>query len=264
MSTKLTTSAIQPGQINRLSVLGEGNRFTFFINDQFVGQATDDQIPRGRVGLVIDAFEENEITAWEFDNFELRQPWSTAITEVFDSDTGFWETGPPTLNELRESERSISNGRFNWDLRCTNDSFGCLSSSYLRRLDSIGDFYVSVDAQVVEGDVDTKYGLRFRDSDFNYFDFMVSDQKTFTVGLWFESESTWHHWEIPAPPIQPGEVNRLAVHAEKAHFVFYINSVRVGEVIDEHLPEGGFALSVSLLDAGDARIDFDNFEVRVP
>ncbi len=258
------TTTIQPGETNRLSVLGEGNRFTFFINDQFVGQALDEQIPRGRVGLVIDAFEEDVTTIWEFDNFELRQPWPTTISEAFDSDTGFWDTGTPTLSDLRQSALTVSGGGFQWDLRCSNDAFGCLASSYLHRIESTKDFYVSVDARVLEETVDTQYGLRFRDSDLNYFDFMVSDHRNFTVGLWFESESTWHHWEVPAPPVQPDEVNRLAVYGEGSHFIFYINSIRVGEVIDDHLPAGAFALSVSLQDAGEARIEFDNFEVRVP
>jgi hypothetical protein len=68
------TDLINPEETNRLTVIGEGSHFTFFINDQYLTEFTDDQIPEGTAALAIELSDENDHGIFEFDNFELRVP----------------------------------------------------------------------------------------------------------------------------------------------------------------------------------------------
>ena len=67
------TSAIQPGQTNRLAVVGADSHYVFFINDQYVGEAEDDQFGSGAAGISF-MVRRGETGIYEFDNFELRSP----------------------------------------------------------------------------------------------------------------------------------------------------------------------------------------------
>ena len=68
------TELIQPGGSNRITVIGEGSHFTFFINDQYLTEFTDDTIPEGNTALAVELSEEGDQGVFEFDNFELRKP----------------------------------------------------------------------------------------------------------------------------------------------------------------------------------------------
>lgn len=68
------TPLIIPGTPNRITVLGEGSHFTFFINDQYLTDFTNDQIPEGLTSLAVELSDEGDQAVFEFDNFELRIP----------------------------------------------------------------------------------------------------------------------------------------------------------------------------------------------
>lgn len=68
------TGTVRPGEVNRLQVLAQGDQFTFYINGQEVDSLSDNTIPQGRAGLVINHFEEDVSATWEFDDFEVRVP----------------------------------------------------------------------------------------------------------------------------------------------------------------------------------------------
>lgn len=65
--------AINPGGANRLAVVGDGSDFTFYINDVHVADHQDDSFARGKVGIAIQLFA-NEQAKFEFDNVELHTP----------------------------------------------------------------------------------------------------------------------------------------------------------------------------------------------
>jgi hypothetical protein len=67
-------SAIHPGEVNRLTVIAEGSHFTFYINDEYVGEADDDRLTRGQSGLAIELLDAGDAATFEFDNFEVRAP----------------------------------------------------------------------------------------------------------------------------------------------------------------------------------------------
>ncbi len=68
------TAVILPGEWNHLAVLATGSRFDLFINDQLVGQTSDNSIARGinLLGITID--QENSQSSFEFDNVVVRVP----------------------------------------------------------------------------------------------------------------------------------------------------------------------------------------------
>ena len=68
------TDLIHPGEPNRITVIASGPQFIFFINDQYLTEFTDDQIPEGITALAVELSEEGDQAVFEFDNFELRKP----------------------------------------------------------------------------------------------------------------------------------------------------------------------------------------------
>jgi len=68
-----SSSAIRPGEVNRLTVTAAGSHFVLSINDQIVGEADNGRLPSGIVGLVTRLYAGHE-SVFEFDNLELRAP----------------------------------------------------------------------------------------------------------------------------------------------------------------------------------------------
>ncbi len=68
------STAILPGETNRLTVIADGSHFIFFINDQYAGEMTDDHIEKGTTAIAVELYEADLQATFEFDNFELRAP----------------------------------------------------------------------------------------------------------------------------------------------------------------------------------------------
>jgi serine/threonine-protein kinase len=78
------TEEILPGETNRLSVIGRGERFEFYINDAFIATAENDQLPSGETGLSVSTAATDGTAVFVFDNYELRasdQVTTTTSTE---------------------------------------------------------------------------------------------------------------------------------------------------------------------------------------
>lgn len=68
------SAAILPQETNRLTVIGEKNRFLLFINNQYVGEFTDNTFEEGILGFAVWLYEADLSNSFEFDNFEVRVP----------------------------------------------------------------------------------------------------------------------------------------------------------------------------------------------
>jgi hypothetical protein len=68
------SSTIRPGEANRLTVIGVGSHFTFYINDQYVSEADEDRLSQGDAGLAIELLDTDDAAIFEFDDFEVRAP----------------------------------------------------------------------------------------------------------------------------------------------------------------------------------------------
>ncbi|MFC2026090.1 DUF5050 domain-containing protein [Chloroflexota bacterium] len=73
------SSYINADQPDRISILGQGDHFTFFVNDQFLAETINDEFASGRVCLVIDLLK-GDTSVIDFDNFEVRVPLLTMDT----------------------------------------------------------------------------------------------------------------------------------------------------------------------------------------
>jgi hypothetical protein len=68
-----SAKAIKPGQTNELMVVAQGTTLTFFINAEELTTIEDDTLSEGKVGLVMDMFEEGKSVAVDFDNLIIRE-----------------------------------------------------------------------------------------------------------------------------------------------------------------------------------------------
>lgn len=64
---------IKTGGTNRITVIGQGSQFLFFINDTYAAQAVDDTIASGHITMAV-SLDKGEQATFEFDNFEIRAP----------------------------------------------------------------------------------------------------------------------------------------------------------------------------------------------
>ena len=69
----LPTTLINPSASNKLTVIGRGNDYWFYINDQFVHYLNDAQLAGGTVGLFVGVKEIGQDAQVAFDDFELRK-----------------------------------------------------------------------------------------------------------------------------------------------------------------------------------------------
>jgi serine/threonine-protein kinase len=66
------TEEILSGESNRISVIGRGNTFEFYINDAFIATAENDQLSSGETGLSVSTAATDDLAVFVFDNYELR------------------------------------------------------------------------------------------------------------------------------------------------------------------------------------------------
>lgn len=69
----LRSDVILPHGLNRLTVIGVGNQFWFFINDMYVNSITDEKLLTGGFGLVTKTTNDTDEILIAFDNFEVRE-----------------------------------------------------------------------------------------------------------------------------------------------------------------------------------------------
>lgn len=69
----LPANAVDPNSQNKLTIIGLGNDYWFYINDQFVHQLHDEQFTSGTVGLILGVKEIGQEAWVAFDDFELRK-----------------------------------------------------------------------------------------------------------------------------------------------------------------------------------------------
>jgi tRNA A-37 threonylcarbamoyl transferase component Bud32 len=68
------SSTIRPDGVNRLTVVGRGSHLTFYINDEYVGEADESRLSGGKTGVAIELVAADDSAVFEFDNFEVRAP----------------------------------------------------------------------------------------------------------------------------------------------------------------------------------------------
>jgi hypothetical protein len=68
----VATTHLVADDVNRLTVVGQGTHFDFYINNEHVADMDDGALPVGRVGLAVGLQHAEETGLFKFDNFEIR------------------------------------------------------------------------------------------------------------------------------------------------------------------------------------------------
>ena len=279
------TSAIRPGEANRLTVIADGSQFTFFINDEFVGEAENSRFNEGGTGLAIGLDSAGSKAVFEFDNFELRvspvelaqltstaqaardttdarSEWPLVLYDSFDSNRNAWPTDEYD-DESGARSRLLDNGKYRWDVTAKESVLW----QSIPDVESVSDFHLTVDVVQTTGPENSDYGVQLRLSEdgSSFYLFAIGDNRNFAFFLWQNGEWNYLMGWTETPAIKPGEVNKLTVSAQGPHFTLFINDVFVGEIEDGQLSKGKVGLWVEIRNVGDqAIIEFDDFELRAP
>jgi hypothetical protein len=125
-----------------------------------------------------------------------------------------------------------------------------------------------IEATQIDGPADNGYGMLFRvdDENDNFYSFQISSDGFVWIGRYrdggsLEAEPIVDEWWFESAAINQGSnvTNKLAVEAEGANMIFYVNDQEVGRVTDDAFSEGDIGLLVRTLGVGGVRVQFDNF-----
>jgi hypothetical protein len=277
---------IKRDDINRIGVLAQGSKFTFFANGQRIADAQDATLSSG--GLQIRAHTKNTPRAiFEFDNIEVSGPpsgssstltptqlaaltaptgWSLELQDSFDADIGTWDIATPSPSSFTSSKSSqIVDGKYKIQAR-TSLTTGSIWYTRPSARDTGTSFYLASDFQQIDGTDTERYGMIFLSTDpENLYLFNVADsRKTFEVYMRFKGS-----WSSIVPStfnaaIRSRDVNRLAVLANNSLFKFYINGQEVYSVTDTTHTRGRAGIAVTSRSDKDTIFLIDNFELRAP
>jgi hypothetical protein len=191
-----------------------------------------------------------------------RANWPSIISDTFSTrNTNDWSVGNQD-GDFAVVRRTLEGGVYRWSLQTKSDVF-VRATNNLPRVD---DFYFAVDVQQISGPPSTNYGVVFRERDnANMYYFSVQEVGRCTLIRLEDDESVPLLRAFCGEAIQPGAVNRLAVRAEGAHMLFYINGHLIGEIDDAGLAAGTLTVAVAVAEANQTvSVEFDNAELRAP
>jgi len=134
---------------------------------------------------------------------------------------------------------------------------------------NFSDGLYEVEATQIDGPLNNAYGMLFRldDEESNFYAFQISGDGYVWIGRYYngvpENEALINDWWFVSDAIHQGlnVTNTLAVRAEGANMIFYVNGVEVGRVTDDAFSSGDIGLLVRTLGLGGVHIQFDNFTV---
>jgi hypothetical protein len=187
--------------------------------------------------------------------------WPVTYSDDFSADFGNWTTGELTGTRVGGS-RYVSNGVYQWTINAIQDVNLNVSSEASSNL---GDFYYSVDAWRTSGPTTADYGPTFRvASERSFYYFAINDSGFYSFYKLVSSTWTILIDYTESTAIIPGDVNRIVVVGEGAHFTFYVNGIRVAEYDDDTLESGQVGMAIQLNPNENANFGFDNVEVHAP
>jgi hypothetical protein len=280
------SAAIKKGESNRITVVGQGPQFLFFINDNYVAQAYDERIKAGTVAIAA-SLDGNTQGSFEFDNFEYHSAsfmpppapaaltatlqaiptlvsettqWKVTYSDDFSKTTKFWVTGRDYYPGP-ELARFIRGGKYLWEATTSTSN----SMVWVNADKTVTDFSVSVEGQQTSNSATDRFGLIFRkDYRSNYYYFGI-DRSAFKVALNYGG--TWFNLieETPSSAIHSEGPNRIAVIGKGPYFVFLINDQVVANLYNDEIPRGITGLAIELFTPDQkSTFEFDNFELREP
>ena len=186
--------------------------------------------------------------------------WPLRACDTFDDNAGEWPTGRRS-DDYVITDWSIEDGVYRWQQGSLKSFF--TSTRY--DAEQFSDFYLAVDARMVDGPADAEWGLQLRRTDRGeVYSFTINEAGQFSFSLLQGNDwTTLVDW-TSAAAIRIGEVNRLGIKAEGSRFSLYVNNRPVKRWSDERI-DGGFVGLATSFDANEkATFEFDNFALYLP
>ena len=190
----------------------------------------------------------------------LNQPYE----ETFDDNTAGW-----TLSESPIT-RAVSDGSYLINLEAN----GRAIASYPENAGEYSRFSYSVEATLMDGQVESGYGLVFHRQDSqNYYVFAVNGMQQWSI--WRLREGAWHELrEIPneswtyAEAVNPaGETNQITIEVLENTLNLFVNDVQLTQLTDTDatFTQGGigfYTASSRTAENALAHIEFDNISLQ--
>jgi curved DNA-binding protein CbpA len=198
--------------------------------------------------------------------FQSASHWPLAAFDGFEaSNPNHWQIG--SFENDRAAVRSRLQGTFLWQAWAEMHFVVWGHPQRNSIWETPATFFLSVDCRKISGPELAVMGLVFRGSGSEMYVFRLRGDQHFAISYLDESSKDWISllpWTRNSS-VHPGEVNRLAVIGEDAHFLFFINGHYVGELDDRRLASGTAGLAIELFHSGDqAQFEFDNLELQIP
>jgi len=192
--------------------------------------------------------------------------WPLSMFDGFEaSNPNDWKIGSYAYE--RATIDSRMDGSYRWHARAESHFVVWGHPNQLNGWETSEAFYLSVDYRQITGPETAVAGLVFRSSGSEMNVFRVRGDQSYAISHLQEGAKGWDEL-VPwthTTAICPGEVNRLVVMGDGAHFIFLINGYFVGEFEDQRLSSGIAGLAIELFEPGDLAIfEFDNLELRHP
>ena len=250
-----------------LRIDAQGPNFTFHINDQLVGEATDADYAAGEIGFYVQTFDSanthihfDELTISNFDESQVAATQPKAIYQDY-------FTNPAT----GWAEKKFDNYFIGYHepeyyhIEITSPNYKTTVFAPEKQIFSD----LTLEAQVLTVSTKTSetgdfsYGLAFRRSGDQYYAFTISPRtkkwqvlKSSPTALTVLTEGT----EQSIHDLDAEDIIR--VDANGSNFSFEINGRLVGQATDVDYPSGEVGLYVQTFDSANTHIHFDELAIR--
>jgi hypothetical protein len=262
------SSAIETGKgSNNIKIIAQGDTFTFYVNGVKLGECTDRSLSSGEIGLVAGARDDGEVHV-SFDNLKV---WAIPSEEkevettredggqklLYSDDFSDVNSGWATKSSTPET---VSTGYEDGKYQITVFPKETVSKSWLTR--TFSNFVMEVEATYEAGPDNNSYGVILRLSDNEYYEFKISGTGYYGFDKLQDGQWTYLIPWTQSTAINTGKAtNLIKVACEGDKFTFYVNDIKLGDCNDNSFSSGYIGLAAETLEAGGAKVSFDNLKV---
>jgi SH3 domain-containing protein len=250
-----------------LRVDAQGSNFTFHINDEIVGQATDSDYASGEVGFYVETFDATNAHI-HFDKLTIRKlempaPQDAGSAVLYQDDF----TNPSTNWPDRKFDNYFIGYHEPEYYHVEVTSPNYKTTVFEPQKKSFNDFTVELQVLTVSAKTaaegDFRYGLAFRRSGDQYYAFTISPR----TKKWFVLKNSPSVLTVLAEGTDESihdldNDDTLRVDAQGPNFLFHINDQLVGQATDSDYAGGEVGFYVESFDVPNVHIHFDKLTIR--